>query len=119
MIRRLDLRQPALRDHASTRSRARLTAQALEPGAELQVFPHPHVLVQRIVLRHVTDPAPHFVRVRRHIQARHPRQPEVAGMKQERMRMVVLLPAPFGPSRPTISPRPTVKETSATAVFPA
>src|SRR5580704_11548366 len=34
-------------------------------------------------------------------------EPEVAGMKQERMRMVVLLPAPLLPRRPTISPRPT------------
>src|SRR5262245_36546079 len=35
------------------------------------------------------------------------------------MRMVVLLPAPLGPSKPTISPRPTVKEMSDTAVYPA
>src|SRR5450759_4016097 len=45
--------------------------------------------------------------------------PDVAGKKQERIRIVVLLPAPFGPSRPTISPRPTVKEMPDTAVCPA
>src|SRR5436309_15123874 len=44
--------------------------------------------------------------------------PEVAGMKQERMRMVVLLPAPLGPSKPAISPRPTLNERSDTAVRP-
>src|SRR6185369_2150013 len=31
------------------------------------------------------------------------------------MRIVVVLPAPFGPSMPTISPRSMVKETSSTA----
>src|SRR5688500_11959327 len=38
-------------------------------------------------------------------------------MKPDRIRRMVLLPAPFGPSNPTISPRPTVKETSLTAVY--
>ena len=33
--------------------------------------------------------------------------------------MMVLLPAPFGPSRPTISPRPTLNDTPATARAPA
>src|SRR5437868_1915697 len=33
--------------------------------------------------------------------------------------MVVLLPAPLGPSRPTISPRLTVNEMFETAVWPA
>ena len=37
-------------------------------------------------------------------------RPEVAGMKLERMRMVVLLPAPLGPRKPTISPFPTSNE---------
>ena len=35
-------------------------AQALQPGAEFQVFPHPHVQVQRVVLRHVADAAAHL-----------------------------------------------------------
>ena len=33
-------------------------------------------------------------------------------MKQERIRIVVVLPAPFGPRKPTIWPFSTVKETS-------
>src|ERR1041385_7399831 len=45
--------------------------------------------------------------------------PELAGMKQDRTRIVVLLPAPFGPSNPAISPRPTVNETPEIAVRPA
>ena len=45
--------------------------------------------------------------------------PLVAGMKHERIRIVVLLPAPFGPSSPTISPRATENEMSLTAVRPA
>src|SRR5271170_3970074 len=46
-------------------------------------------------------------------------RPEVAGMKLERMRMVVLLPAPLGPRNPTISPLPTSKLMLLTAVTPA
>src|SRR5581483_9906562 len=45
--------------------------------------------------------------------------PDVAGRKQDKIRMVVLLPAPLLPSKPTISPRATVKEMFETAVFPA
>jgi len=45
--------------------------------------------------------------------------PEVAGRKPDSIRIVVLLPAPLGPSRPTISPRPTWNDTFSTAVRPA
>ncbi len=34
------------------------------------------------------------------------------------MLMVVVLPAPLGPTRPTISPRPTLKEIPSTATAP-
>ena len=44
--------------------------------------------------------------------------PLVAGMNDDRMRIVVDLPAPFGPKNPTTSPRPTVKEIPSTAVRP-
>src|SRR5215831_13005451 len=36
-----------------------------------------------------------------------------------RMRMVVVLPAPLGPTKPNISPRGTVKSTSSSATCPA
>src|SRR5262245_25696686 len=44
--------------------------------------------------------------------------PEVAGRKQERIRMVVDFPAPLGPRNPTISPRPTLNVRPRTAVWP-
>ena len=34
------------------------------------------------------------------------------------IRMVVDLPAPLGPRKPVTRPRPTVKDTSSTAVYP-
>src|SRR3954465_9477741 len=43
--------------------------------------------------------------------------PSVGGMKPVIMRMVVLLPAPFGPRKPNTSPFSTVKETPLTATF--
>src|SRR5262245_32533960 len=42
--------------------------------------------------------------------------PAVGAMRPPSIRRVVVLPAPFGPSRPKISPGATRKETSATAV---
>ncbi|MNC90861.1 hypothetical protein D3C83_70140 [compost metagenome] len=44
-------------------------------------------------------------------------RPAVGGMKPVTMRMVVDLPAPFGPRKPSTSPRSTVNETSFTASF--
>jgi len=38
--------------------------------------------------------------------------PLEAGMKQERIRIVVVLPAPFGPRKPTMAPFSTEKDTS-------
>src|SRR3979411_2153996 len=43
--------------------------------------------------------------------------PEVAGMKPVIMRMVVDLPAPFGPRKPSTSPRATLNEMPSTARF--
>src|ERR671922_2759927 len=43
--------------------------------------------------------------------------PEVGGMKPVIMRMVVDLPAPFGPRKPSTSPRSTVNEMPSTARF--
>ena len=42
--------------------------------------------------------------------------PAVAGMKHDRIFIVVDLPAPLGPRKPTICPFSTVKETSWIAV---
>src|SRR5580693_8086664 len=45
--------------------------------------------------------------------------PEVGGMKQVRTRMVVVLPAPLGPRKPTICPFSTSKEILSTAILRA
>src|ERR1700722_18888845 len=45
--------------------------------------------------------------------------PEVGGRKQVRTRIVVVLPAPFLPRNPTISPWPTSKEMFLTATLRA
>src|SRR5579872_2961670 len=45
--------------------------------------------------------------------------PDVGGMKQVRMRMVVVFPAPFGPRKPTICPFATSNEMWSTAVLRA
>src|SRR5262249_38837580 len=42
-------------------------------------------------------------------------RPLVGGRNVVRIRIVVVLPAPFGPSRPTISPLPTAKLIPSTA----
>ena len=42
--------------------------------------------------------------------------PVEAGMKHERIRMVVDLPAPFGPRKPMICPGSTLNDTSRIAV---
>ena len=43
--------------------------------------------------------------------------PEVGGMKPVTMRIVVDLPAPFGPRKPSTSPRSTENDRSFTAIF--
>jgi hypothetical protein len=42
--------------------------------------------------------------------------PLLAGMKQDRMRMVVDFPAPLGPRKPTMVPGATLNDTSRMAV---
>ena len=43
-------------------------------------------------------------------------RPSLAGIRPSSIRISVVLPAPFAPSRPTISPGPTIRSTSLTAV---
>ena len=45
--------------------------------------------------------------------------PDVGGRKHVSMRMVVVLPAPFGPRKPTMLPLRTSKEIWSTAVLRA
>src|SRR5215472_5795635 len=46
-------------------------------------------------------------------------RPDVGGRMPARQRSVVVLPAPFGPTRPTISPPSTASERPLTAVNPS
>ena len=64
------LRQPALLHHRGHALARTPPVKALEPRAEFQVFPHAHFGIQRIVFRHVTDAAAHFLRLVKHIEAR-------------------------------------------------
>jgi hypothetical protein len=45
-------------------------------------------------------------------------EPAVAEISVPSIRTVVVLPAPFGPRKPSISPRATLNDTSSTAVRP-
>jgi hypothetical protein len=79
--RPVHIRQAALfhdRVHALART---FPGQALQLGAKPQILPHPHLRMQRIVLRHVADAAANLPRVRENIQARHARR--AGGGRQE------------------------------------
>ena len=63
--------QAALVQHGIDSLAGLRAAQPLQAGAELQVFAHPHIPMQRVVFRHVTDAAPHFVGLVKHVVAGH------------------------------------------------
>ena len=48
--------------------------QAFQPRAKLEVFADAHLVVQRIIFRHVTDATTHFLGIVKHIVARHARR---------------------------------------------
>ena len=58
---------------------------------------------------------PHFFRIGDNVIAGDDRRPPVGFKTVLRMRRVVVLPAPFGPSRPKIAPGRHSNETSVTA----
>ena len=68
-----DVRQRALLHHNFDPFAALANPQAFQPGSKLEIFAHSHVEVQRIVFRHVTNPAAHLVGLGEHVEARHPR----------------------------------------------
>ena len=68
------VRQAALLHHRRDALAGTPPAEALEPRAEFQVFPHAHFGVQRVVLRHVADAAAHLRRLMKHVEARHARR---------------------------------------------
>ena len=93
---------------------------AFQRGAVIEILRHAHVVIERDIFRHVTEMRAGLRAIaRKYRNRRSVARPEVGGMKLERMRMVVLLPAPFGPRNPMISPLPTSKFRSSIAVWPA
>src|SRR5207237_1311607 len=57
----MDFNQPALLQHFVQTFAAARPAQPFEPGPKLQILAHAHVPVQWIILRHITDAAPHLI----------------------------------------------------------
>src|SRR5258708_29179659 len=55
--------QPAAAHHVVDAPSGPQTMQTLEAGSEDKVFPHPHLMVERAILRHVADAPPHFERI--------------------------------------------------------
>ena len=115
----LDVLQPAQFLHIAHALLEPAAGHSLELRAVNQVLRHPHVRIERHVLRHVTRCAARLDRLLEHIEPGDRGRPEVAGMKLERILIVVLFPAPLGPRNPTISPFPTSKDILLIAVNPA
>src|SRR6185437_16118896 len=65
--------QTALLHHNVNAFAAAPDAKAFQPGAELEVFAHPHVEMQRVVFRHVTDAPSDVVSLAENIEARNAR----------------------------------------------
>ena len=107
LSRRRPVRDPAMRN-------------AFERGAIIEIFGHAHVVIERNVFRHVTKMRAGLERLLENIETG---DRGAAGSwrheARQRMRIVVVLPAPFGPRKPMISPLPTSKFRSWIAVWPA
>ena len=112
----LDVRQPAPGDHLADRPPAPRAGHVLELGPEAQVLPDPHLGVERHVLGQVADLAADLQRLVQDVVPGQDGPAAGRGRKVVRIRIVVVLPAPLGPSRPTISPRPTSKLIWSTAL---
>ena len=99
---------PRTRDRAGDREVARVDEQVLldrEVGIEVVLLG--------------TDPDPPPSPRAGCLETSRPRTvalPAVTGVKHETMRTVVVLPAPFGPRKPTHSPGPIAKSIASTAV---
>ena len=91
-------------------------AKPVGAGEEIQVLGDRELPVERELLRHVADALPGRRARGAQIEPATRSVPPVAGSRPQSMRNVVVLPAPFGPSRPKISPRRTSKLTWSTAV---
>ncbi len=94
------------------RSRFLLAAEAVGAREEIQVLADRQLPIERKLLRDVAQMLPR--RGARSWRTSTPatfKVPPEGGKSPQSMRNVVVLPAPFGPSRPKISPRLTTKLT--------
>jgi hypothetical protein len=88
---------------------------AFETGAIAQVFVNRKFRVKRRLLRQKADLAPGFERLRQQIDTVDADAAGLGASTPQSICMVVDLPAPFGPRKPSTSPRPSVKLRLSTA----
>ena len=106
---------PAISSTNCLRARSCLRPHAVGPPVEVQVLVHRQVVVQAEALRHVADALLDLADLLDDVKAQHVAAPAVGLSRPSSMRIVVVLPAPFGPRKPKIAPRSTVKLTRSTA----
>src|SRR5262249_42527067 len=97
------------------RSRAR---QAVDAGDEFQVLAYRKVLVEAKALGHVAHIDFDLQRLVADVVAKTGAAALVGREQAHNMRMVVVLPEPFGPRKPNIVPRLTCMDRSRTTVRP-
>ena len=94
----------AMRDRACSRR------QVEKPGVQIEVLPGGELGVERKRLRHIADAGAIEVGGVDRLPSRKA-SPSVAGSSPVSIFIVVVLPQPFGPRKPKISPRSMVKLT--------
>ncbi len=111
-----DLGEAARREHLVDAAGALAGGYAFHLGAEREETSDRQVRIQDDVLGQVADALAHRERLRPRRRGRRSAPgPSLGGKNPVRTRMIVVLPDPFGPSRPMISPFATEKLTPATA----
>ena len=89
-----------------------LARQVEQPRVQIEVLPDRQLGVERERLRHVADAlARASCRARRSARRTAAPRPRVAGSRPVSIFIVVVLPQPFEPRKPKISPRSMVKLT--------
>ncbi len=90
--------------------------EPVNAAEEVEILPHAQFAVERELLRHVAEAAARDGGRAIQIEAIHMRRPGVGFNRPHIILKVVDLPAPFGPSRPKISPRLMLNEMWSAAV---
>ena len=93
-----------------------LRRQMKKPRMQFEILPDRQFRIERERLRHVPDPVPRPCRCASSGWPNNSAPPSVGGSSPVSIFMVVVLPQPFEPRKPKISPRSMVKLTRSTAV---